>query len=94
VRGAATKPTARGRLRHAAYAGGWKKFEPFWNLLIRAKRAGHALPALEAILSGFGADDLRSPLTAGPGSAGPGGPAQGTTTEPPLLMRVRGGGSP
>ena len=28
VRGAFTKDSARGRLRHLAYAGGWKKFEP------------------------------------------------------------------
>jgi len=55
LRGALTKPTMRGKARHAAYAGAWKKFEPFWDLLIRAKRAGQALPLLEAILSGFGA---------------------------------------
>lgn len=54
LRGAATKPTPLGRLRHAAYAGGWKKFEPCWDLLIRARRASRALPLLEAILSGFG----------------------------------------
>ena len=55
LRGAKTKPTLRGKLRHAAYAGGWKKFEPLWDLIIRAKQAGHALPVLQAILSGFGA---------------------------------------
>ena len=25
-------------LRHLAYAAGWKKFEPLWDLVIRAKR--------------------------------------------------------
>jgi radical SAM superfamily enzyme YgiQ (UPF0313 family) len=50
LRGALTKPTMRGKARHAAYAGAWKKFEPFWDLLIRAKRAGQALPLLEATL--------------------------------------------
>ncbi len=55
VRGARTKPTMRGKARHAAYAGGWKKFEPGWDLVIRARRPGHALPLLEAVLSGFGA---------------------------------------
>jgi len=55
VRGARTKPTMRGTVRHAAYAGGWKKFEPCWDLVIRARRAGQALPLLEAVLSGFGA---------------------------------------
>ncbi|MEM7133917.1 MAG: radical SAM protein [Chloroflexota bacterium] len=54
LRGAATKPSAKGMLRHAAYAGGWKKFEPLWDWIIRLKHAGHALPMLETILSGFG----------------------------------------
>lgn len=53
-RGAMHKPTWHGRLRHAAYAGGWKKFEPFWDWVIRLKRAGHMLPLLEQILAGFG----------------------------------------
>jgi radical SAM superfamily enzyme YgiQ (UPF0313 family) len=43
-----------GRLRHVAYAGGWKKLEPLWDWVIRAKRVGQALPLLEWILSGFG----------------------------------------
>ena len=41
-------------LRHVAYAAGWKKFEPLWDLVIRAKRAGAMLPVLETILSEFG----------------------------------------
>ncbi|MFC4048746.1 B12-binding domain-containing radical SAM protein [Actinomadura syzygii] len=60
LRGAATKPTLRAKARHAAYAGGWKKFEPAWDLVIRAKRAGRALPILEAVLSGFGARPART----------------------------------
>ena len=47
-------------LRHFAYAAGWKKFEPLWDLVIRAKQAGAMLPMLEAILSEFG----RRPSTA------------------------------
>jgi radical SAM superfamily enzyme YgiQ (UPF0313 family) len=54
LKGAWTKETLPGKLRHMAYAGGWKKFEPLWDWIIRAKRATHMLPALEAILSGFG----------------------------------------
>ena len=50
LRGASSKHTLRGALRHAAYAAGWKKFEPLWDLLIRLKRAGHALPVLERVL--------------------------------------------
>ncbi|HXM53843.1 MAG TPA: radical SAM protein [Candidatus Dormibacteraeota bacterium] len=53
-RGAATKDELAGRLRHLAYAGGWKKFEPLWDVLIRSRQVLHALPVLEAILSGFG----------------------------------------
>jgi hypothetical protein len=52
--GAATKQTVNGRLRHMAYAGGWKKFEPMWDFLIRAKKATQMLPVLEGVLSGFG----------------------------------------
>lgn len=54
VQGAWTKATWAGSLRHVAYAGGWKKFEPLWDWLIRAKRAGQALPVLEGVLSEFG----------------------------------------
>ena len=43
-----------GGLRHLAYAAGWKKFEPLWDLAIRARRAGMMLPLLETILSEFG----------------------------------------
>ena len=47
-----------------AYAGGWKKFEPLWDLAIRAKRVGRGLPLLESILAGFG-----DPPAGGSGSA-------------------------
>jgi hypothetical protein len=50
ARGAATKPTMAGAVRHAAYAAGWKKFEPLWDWLIRARRVGRALPLLETVL--------------------------------------------
>src|SRR5581483_523863 len=67
VRGAWTKADWSGRLRHAAYAGGWKKCEPLWDLVIRARRASAMLPALEQVLAGFGAqrpdprDERRAP---------------------------------
>jgi radical SAM superfamily enzyme YgiQ (UPF0313 family) len=41
------------QLRHIAYAGGWKKFEPMWDWVIRAKRVTHLLPVLETVLAGF-----------------------------------------
>lgn len=60
LRGAATKAALVPALRHAAYAIGWKKCEPLWDWLIRARRVGRMLPVLENILAGFGrlrADD-------------------------------------
>jgi radical SAM superfamily enzyme YgiQ (UPF0313 family) len=68
-RGASTKEPVGDRLRHLAYAGGWKKFEPAWDLLIRTGRVLHALPLLEATLGSFG---TRRPvgLRSGPARAG------------------------
>jgi radical SAM superfamily enzyme YgiQ (UPF0313 family) len=63
LRGAAAHDDFVAGLRHAAYAAGWKKFEPVWDAIIRAKRAGMMLPVLEAILranGGHGAPDRRS----------------------------------
>jgi radical SAM superfamily enzyme YgiQ (UPF0313 family) len=53
-RGAGSKDRLIERLRHIAYAGGWKKFEPLWDWVIRAKRVTSLLPVLEAVLTGFG----------------------------------------
>ena len=53
-KGAATKESALGKLRHVAYAGGWKKLEPMWDWVLRLKRASALLPMLEAILADFG----------------------------------------
>ena len=38
-------------LKHFAYAGGWKKFEPMWNFLIKTQALNKTLPILESILS-------------------------------------------
>ena len=54
AQGAWTKPTPTGKIRHLAYAGGWKKFEPMWDVLIRSHAVTRARPMLEAILSAFG----------------------------------------
>ncbi|MFT3893936.1 MAG: radical SAM protein [Anaerolineales bacterium] len=48
------------QLRHVAYAGGWKKFEPMWDWVIRAKRVTNLLPVLEAVLAGFKSWDSNS----------------------------------
>jgi len=54
ARGARAKDTWSGQLRHFAYAAGWKKFEPLWDFIIRARRVTSMLPVLETILSEFG----------------------------------------
>ncbi len=46
---------AHGSLRHKAkhffYAAGWKKFEPLWDLVIRARQLRAMTPVLEGVLS-------------------------------------------
>ena len=38
-------------IKHFLYSGGWKKFEPLWNLVIKTKNLAFMLPLLESILS-------------------------------------------
>ena len=73
-RGARAHQDLVGGLRHLAYAGGWKKFEPLWDLVIRAKRAGAMLPVLETILDagGRGMEAGSSDPASVPGSKDPG----------------------
>jgi radical SAM superfamily enzyme YgiQ (UPF0313 family) len=54
LRGSSAHDDVLAGLRHFAYAAGWKKFEPLWDMVIRAKQAGKMLPVLETILSEFG----------------------------------------
>ena len=46
-----THGTLKHQLKHFAYAAGWKKFEPLWDLVIRARQLGVMTPLLEAVLS-------------------------------------------
>jgi radical SAM superfamily enzyme YgiQ (UPF0313 family) len=75
LRGAWTKPTIVRRLRHLAYAGAWKKFEPLWDLIIRAKQVNRVLPFLETVLDNFRSEE-RSP------SENETNPLQGTAGHP------------
>ena len=54
ARGARRHDTILSGVRHAAYAAGWKKFEPLWDWVIRARRVGAMLPVLELVLAEFG----------------------------------------
>jgi radical SAM superfamily enzyme YgiQ (UPF0313 family) len=58
LQGAWSKPDWVSKLRHLAYAGGWKKFEPLWDWVIRGRRVSNFLPLLEAILEGFGTQKM------------------------------------
>jgi radical SAM superfamily enzyme YgiQ (UPF0313 family) len=59
LRGSSAHDDVLAGLRHFAYAAGWKKFEPLWDMVIRAKQAGKMLPVLETILSEFGRRSAR-----------------------------------
>ncbi|MBN1318122.1 MAG: B12-binding domain-containing radical SAM protein [Anaerolineales bacterium] len=52
TRSALVKPGVMDTLRHIAYVGGWKKFDPLWGLLIRLRRIDVAIPMLERVLKG------------------------------------------
>ena len=43
--------TLKHQLKHFFYASGWKKFEPLWDKLIRARQLTRVTPLLEAVLS-------------------------------------------
>ena len=38
-------------IKHLLYTGGWKKFEPLWRYVIKAKHLSRMLPVLELLLS-------------------------------------------
>ena len=79
MRGVSAHDSVSAGLRHFAYAAGWKKFEPLWDPVIRAKRPGMMLPVLETILSEFGTRPATVKKTASTEEY-PGG----VTTEPAL----------
>jgi radical SAM superfamily enzyme YgiQ (UPF0313 family) len=43
--------TLKHQAKHFFYASGWKKFEPLWDLLIRARQLSRVTPLLEGVLS-------------------------------------------
>jgi radical SAM superfamily enzyme YgiQ (UPF0313 family) len=68
LRAASTKESWARRLRHFAYTAGWKKLEPLWDVIIRAKQVPHMLPWLERLLAGFESDRKQETL---PGAVSP-----------------------
>jgi hypothetical protein len=61
--------TLKHQAKHFFYASGWKKFEPLWNLVIRARQLGHVTPLLEAVLSRVSRGKTHSPDAAAIASA-------------------------
>ena len=51
ARGALEHDSRKHQAKHFFYAAGWKKFEPLWDLAIKARRLGAMTPLLEAVLS-------------------------------------------
>lgn len=51
ARASANHRTLKHRVKHFAYAGAWKKFEPMWNFAIKSGALPLARPLLEAVLS-------------------------------------------
>jgi radical SAM superfamily enzyme YgiQ (UPF0313 family) len=51
ARASFTHGTVKHQLKHFAYATGWKKFEPLWDFVIRARQLRAMTPMLEAVLS-------------------------------------------
>jgi hypothetical protein len=43
--------TLKHQAKHFFYASGWKKFEPLWDLMIRARQLRQVTPLLETVLS-------------------------------------------
>ena len=43
--------TVKHQAKHFFYAAGWKKFEPLWNLMTRARQLRRMTPLLESVLS-------------------------------------------
>jgi hypothetical protein len=61
ARAAGTHAGARHKLKHMAYAAGWKKFEPLWDLVIKARRLPLMTPILEGILSRVSGGSSKGP---------------------------------
>jgi radical SAM superfamily enzyme YgiQ (UPF0313 family) len=49
-RSSSIHPSLSHKFQHLLYTGGWKKFEPLWNFLIKTHSLNKMLPLLESIL--------------------------------------------
>jgi radical SAM superfamily enzyme YgiQ (UPF0313 family) len=51
ARGSLAHGSIKHQAKHFFYAAGWKKFEPLWDVVIRAKQLAIMTPLLESVLS-------------------------------------------
>jgi radical SAM superfamily enzyme YgiQ (UPF0313 family) len=56
--------TLKHQAKHFFYASGWKKFEPVWDLLIRARQLNRITPMLECVLARVTGRKLQKPMQA------------------------------
>ncbi len=52
--------TLKHQAKHFFYAAGWKKFEPLWDMIIRARQLTRVTPLLEVVLSRVSSADKRT----------------------------------
>jgi hypothetical protein len=72
------------------YAGGWKRLEPLWDLVIRARRVNTMLPLLEATLDAFGGIGRSNRVAPQAIGAGPQpGPTSASLPEPAATSSPR-----
>jgi len=51
LRSSTNHESVKHMLKHFLYSGGWKKFEPLWNFIIKTRNLNNMLPLLESILA-------------------------------------------
>jgi hypothetical protein len=60
ARGSLSHGSIKHQAKHFFYAAGWKKFEPLWDMVIRARQLRKMTPLLEGVLSKVTADESAS----------------------------------
>ena len=63
ARGSRSHHAVKHQVKHFFYAAGWKKFEPLWDAVIRARQLRVMTPLLEGVLSRVSADDSGEPAS-------------------------------
>jgi radical SAM superfamily enzyme YgiQ (UPF0313 family) len=71
ARASLSHPSLKHKAKHFAYAAGWKKFEPLWDLMIKSRRLDVMTPVLEAVLSRVTRRRLSAPALPGAIAAEP-----------------------